>query len=833
MSGELILVVDDSRAIVQHLCDYLLPSLGYRAMPAFDGRRALEQLDEQEPDLVLLDLNMPEMTGLDVLQALAQRESDIPVVLMTGYGSEKDAIEAFRLGIKDYLVKPFTFDEVGEAIERALSESRLRHDNQRLIERLSRLEGDMRRQIKEMRTLLSLGKALTARLSLNQVLDHVAQGLMELTDAERGTVWLPDASGTYLHPYTKSILKTEESLHELPVATTRLGQIYREGGVLREAVTTSERIKIETDFLARAVLHVPMALQGHITGVLSATNHEGPRAFSERDELLLQAFSDFAAIAIHNARSHEETELALANHMEELKALLGITRTITATLDLKEVARLTIQEVHASFNIAASSIWLLDEDREQLSVHVNVGTDAEQLTHYRLDVGQGIVGRVVETGEPIYTNDARNHPDHFRQIDEDTGFITHSLICVPLVYNNEIIGALQLLNKQDGDFNEHDVARASSIGTAVAIAVANARLYDEAGSRQQMLAATLEHNGNPILIADSDGRILLANRHARDLFGLPQTVEGKSAADVLPVDSLVATLAQPLPENDADRHELAWGDRTWLCTVAPIPGYGRILVLQDITYLKELDEAKSNFVAAVSHDLRAPLSSIVGFSEALAQAGPLNEEQQAFAQHIANSAERMSSLVSDLLALARVDTRVEQKREVCDAEDVVRSVMVDLQGEALAKGVDLKLEKNAGPAYLWADATQIRQAVSNLVDNAIRYSRSGEEVAVGLLAEQGVVSISVRDSGPGIAPENVPYVFDKFYQVHGDQLRGTSGLGLTLVRSIAEAHGGNVQVESVVGEGSTFTLQLPLMDGERPLPTATRDHARGPEPSPA
>src|SRR5690606_11460066 len=112
MSDELILVVDDSREMARHLAEFLLPALGHRAIVAFDGRRGLELIKEQNPDLIMLDLNLPEMTGLDVLEAMARLSIETPVILMTGYGSEKSAIDAFRLGIKDYLVKPFTVDEV-------------------------------------------------------------------------------------------------------------------------------------------------------------------------------------------------------------------------------------------------------------------------------------------------------------------------------------------------------------------------------------------------------------------------------------------------------------------------------------------------------------------------------------------------------------------------------------------------------------------------------------------------------------------------------------------------------------------------------------------------
>lgn len=826
MSGELILVVDDSREIVKHLIEYLLPNLGYEAIAAYDGREGLAQAREKNPDLIMLDLNLPEMTGLDVLQELGRDAIETPVVLMTGYGSEKDAIEAFRLGIKDYLVKPFTVEEVSETIERAMLEKRLRHDKRELGQRLQRAEGEMRRQIKEMRTLFAMGKGITSSLQLRRVLDQILQSALDLTRAERATLWLPDEAEKILRPHTKSLYEEDVQMPEHPVGSSKAGEVFTSSEPTRDAVFGSAGLEVEAGFKARAVLRVPLTLRGRALGVLSVSNHEAPRAFSERDELLLGALADYAAIGLDNAKTHQRTEESLATHMEELETMLRITRTITSSLDLNEVAELTIQEVHASWDIEASSIWLLDEPAQNLRVLVNVGTSADILSQYRVEVGHGIVGRVVETGEPLFSNDVPNHPHHYREIDEQTGFETRSIVCVPLVLNQEVIGALQLLNKVEGSFTEDDVQRASSIATAVAIAVSNARLFAESASRQQLLEATLEHNDNPIFITDREGRLLLLNRQARQQFGLSEEIVGRPAAEAIPHPQLATMLSQRMEENGgAQRRELELDEGSfWLCAMAPIPGYGHIMVLQDITYLKELDTAKSNFVATVSHDLRAPLNSISGFASALGDVGPLNEKQEEYVRRISESAGHMMSLVTALLELARVDSRLEQVRKPCRLQEIIRSVVADLQGKAMAQDVELVLNVEEEPAPVSGDPTQLRQAISNLVDNAIKYSAAGQTVHVTLAERNENVLISVSDSGMGIPAKDIPHIFEKFYQVQTESEKDGAGLGLTLVRSIAEAHGGWVWVESEQEVGSTFTLQLPLGEQE-PLPADADDIA--------
>jgi two-component system, NtrC family, sensor histidine kinase KinB len=814
MSGELILVVDDSREIARHLGEFLLPTLGHRAIVAFDGREGLRLIREEHPDLVMLDLNLPEMTGLDVLEAMARLSIETPVILMTGYGSEKSAIEAFRLGIKDYLVKPFTVEEVSNTVERALLESRLRYDKERLLEKLQRAESEMRRQIREMRSLFALGKSVTALLSLQDVLDRSLQGALELTGAESSIIWLPDSSLTSLRPELRTILDDKLSAGELPIEGSVAGEVFRSGEIVRQAVFTTRGGAIRSDFPARAVLYVPLVAHGQNVGVLCVGNDHAPRAFSERDELLLSALSDYVAVAIANAQTYQRTDEELAARAEELRTLLNITRTITSSLNLDEVAQLTIQQVHRSWNIEASSLWLLDDSQQRLRVLANVGTRKDVLSRFHIEVGQGIVGHVVASGTPLFTNEAEQHPLHYREVDARTGFATHSILCVPLVFHDNIIGALQLLNKLDGPFTEEDVARAVSIGMAVAIAVSNARLFAEAASRQQLLATTLEHNGNPIIITDRDERLVLLNQRARELFDLSEEVIGQPIRQAIPVPDLVAMLARKHHGAATQRQELRLDDGSvWLCTVAPIPSYGRILVLQDITYLKELDTAKSNFVATVSHDLRAPLNSIAGFAHALGQVGPLTKQQEEFTSRIADSADRMSSLVSALLDLARIDSRLEQVRETCDVEGLIREVLTELQGQAITRDIDLAMEVVQTPPPVVCDPTQLHQAISNLVDNAIKYSPSGGRVDVKLDLNAGDLVVMVQDSGRGIPAKDVPYIFDKFYRVK-DRVQTTGvGLGLALVRSIAEAHGGTVRVESVENEGSTFILQLPVTNG--------------------
>lgn len=479
MSSERILIIDDSREIVKHLTEYVLPTFGYDTLHAFDGQTGLACIREKKPDLVMLDFNLPEMTGIDVLQQMAKESISTPVILMTGYGSELSAIEAFRLGAKDYLIKPFTVDEVIDTIDRALVETRLLYDKAELAEHLRRVKVEMSRQTHEMNTLFNIGKAITSLLSVDDVLSRVLEAATYLTNAEESHIWLANDAGTELQVYDQQSLATRNFEWIALDSETHLGKVMALGHPVRKSEFSSKGVKVKTDYIAQSILFVPLKLRGVTLGVLGVSNRVTFRAFSKRDEFLLSFLGDYAAIALENARVFQAADKALAVRVKELNTLIDITQTITSTLDLDEVVRLTIKYVHSSWNVEVASIWWLDNVNGILRVLANVGTPAEILNRVEVPLGEGFVGNVAQTGRWIYTNDAPSHPLHYRDVDFRTGFKTQSLLCVPLLFGGKVVGAMQLLNKQNGDFDDQDVEQALSLAAAVATAVSNALRFGE------------------------------------------------------------------------------------------------------------------------------------------------------------------------------------------------------------------------------------------------------------------------------------------------------------------------------------------------------------------
>ncbi|MCA9971407.1 MAG: GAF domain-containing protein [Anaerolineales bacterium] len=810
MSGECILVIDDSRETVKHLTERVLPTFGYKTLFAYDGQSGLKLIRENSPDLIMLDYNLPEMTGIDVLRQMAQESLSTPVVLMTGYGSELSAIEAFRLGAKDYLIKPFTVDEIADTIDRALVETRLQHDKQELAEQLRRTKVELSRLGQEMDTLFSIGKAITSLLSVDQVLERVLEAAMYLTSADDSAIWLIDDSGERLRLYERRGLESNGVEREQLVESSQVGQVVRTGRPLRQSFFTGRGVKLGAGTFARAIMYMPLNLRGVTMGVLEVSNQEARRSFSRRDEFLLSFLADYAAIALENARVFQAADLALSAGLDELSTLIDITRAITATLDLDEVVRLTIHLVHNSWNIEASSLWLLDETRQQLRVLANVGTPYDVLSQFEVPLGKGFVGYVAETGKWIYTNQVADHELHFRDVDVATGFSTRSILSVPLLFGGRVIGALQLLNKLDGDFDDRDVERAISIGAAVAIAVTNALLFEEAETRKEQLGAILDNTENPTLILDEHDQLILLNQQARVRLGLSKEMVGRPIFTAVSWDELPDILGRETAESYQEEITLSDG-AIYQVRVTPLPDQGRILTLQDNVKLQELNKLKDHFVATISHDMRSPLNTVMAFATGLGDMGPLNERQEYFVNTIVKSTRVMLDIVNGLLELAKVDA-LKQTYQPCDIRQIIDSVLNEFQERTLEKAVSVHVHAAKPMPKVIGDPGQLRSALGNLLDNAIKYSPQGGEVRVTVTAVAKEIVVEFHDHGQGIPLADMPHVFEKFFRGTnvGSGIKGV-GLGLALVESVAKAHGGRVWVESDEGVGSRFFFSLPLL----------------------
>lgn len=328
------------------------------------------------------------------------------------------------------------------------------------------------------------------------------------------------------------------------------------------------------------------------------------------------------------------------------------------------------------------------------------------------------------------------------------------------------------------------------------------------------LEAIISNIQDGVLVLDENHRILMANKTVYEIFSLNgNPILGKYLRDVIPNADLSALIDRA--RNGALKyHEINFDDgRVYNAQYTPLPRIGSAVTMQDISYLKEIDRLKNDFIHTVSHDLRSPLTSVLGYMELIERVGTLNETQHEFLEKLRAGVHHMTSLVNELLDLGRLDSGFDTRRETVDLKNVLEYSLNVFDNQIKKKNLQITCEFAEILKPLRANPIRIRQMIDNLVGNAIKYTPQDGKVKMSLSMQENQIVFRVTDSGPGIPPDEQNRVFEKFFRASNrpNDVEG-SGLGLAIVRSIVESHQGRVWVESKVGVGSTFIVLLPAHD---------------------
>ncbi len=336
------------------------------------------------------------------------------------------------------------------------------------------------------------------------------------------------------------------------------------------------------------------------------------------------------------------------------------------------------------------------------------------------------------------------------------------------------------------------------------------RQFVEIREQKEELGSVLTSIREGLFVVDMDGRIVLANDAFRRLAG-EDALEGRLYFEVVRSSSLYDVMKRSHDARANAAGEVAVRERTFLCSVAFLPELEkRVVTLQDLTEIRELERIKKDFVTNVSHELKTPLTAIKGFAETLEDRA--GEEAAPALRTIRRNADRMIAIVDDLLVLSELEEKAPRlEKEPVDMRASAAAVIAIFEKAAAAKGLALTVEAEPALPAVPADPYQMERLLLNLVDNAVKYTEKGH-VVVGLRRAGGHLVIEVSDTGPGIPEEHLPHIFERFYVVDKARSRktGGTGLGLSIVKHIALAHGGSIDVASRLGEGTTFKVTLPL-----------------------
>jgi len=497
---------------------------------------------------------------------------------------------------------------------------------------------------------------------------------------------------------------------------------------------------------------------------------------------------------------------ALERRLKELEALTLIGRTVTAMLDHSDVLTAVVEAAVRLTGAEEGSLLLIDEDTGELYMRASKNFDDEFARTFRLPVEDSLAGLVIESGEPVLLDERT--PQKIK-----TAYLVRSLIYVPLRVRGHIIGVLGVDNRQaGGTLTREDVSIMMAMADYAAIALENARLFNSSEAERRKMETILARVENGVIVVDPENRLLIMNRSAREAFGVDGDWPGRPVSDMIKEPRLLSMLRVSGKVPKREEVELADG-RVFSAQRTPIEGVGQAIVMQDITHLKELDRIKSEFVTTVSHDLRSPLTAILGYIELIQRSGQLNQQQAEFIRRVQLSVGQITDLVSNLLDLGRIEAGLDTAKEKTPVSVLARYALEGMRNNAKSKGLRLNADLPDDLPMVLGAPIRLRQMIGNLLDNAIKYTPPGGQILIEARSEGDQIILRIQDTGPGVPVLDQPYLFDKFFRGSNipEDLPGT-GLGLSIVKSIVDNHDGRIWVDSNPGKGTTFTIVLPTAE---------------------
>jgi signal transduction histidine kinase len=666
------------------------------------------------------------------------------------------------------------------------------------------------RRLERERALFRLASSLGETVSLQATLDALAQAAAEVHGAASAAVLLPQGE-----------LLTLAAAHELPVQVVEaleagltdddaLRLASRERRVLASpAVANDSRFGTGWRELAgplsfRSLLVIPVDSPRAPAATLVILLFPDERAIADDDLELARHLAGAAKASLERAElfEAERTSRSLSQQLARTGGLLATELDPAAILD--EV----VAQAPALVGADACAVFALEADA--LVVTAASGENAQDAVGARTEPGAWLSGEVVQSRRPVIVEDARSAAPGGADPLIAAGYA--SFVGLPLVGpEGALHGVLALYSHAPRAWRPEVIEALLALAANISAALSNAELYQRVALEKERSAAILENIADGIVAVDRDGNVVLWNKAAEEITGVPAS----EAFGRPPERALGSTLGgDGLVSIPAGSREL-WLSVTEAVMRDPSGAVaGRIYAFRDISSERLVEQMKSEFVSTVSVELRTPLTSIYGFAETLMREDVLfgDEERKVFLQYIASESERLTRIVDALLNVARLDTG-DLLVQLTPTE--VAPVLTEVVSSAKEEGgnghrfvVDVPTE----PIAAKADPDKLRQVLSHLVENAVKYSPDGGTVKVGARRHDDRVEFEVADEGIGIPESERDRIFRKFYRAStaaGHDTLGGTGLGLFIVRGLVTAMGGRIWVESAEGEGSRFAFELP------------------------
>jgi two-component system phosphate regulon sensor histidine kinase PhoR len=509
---------------------------------------------------------------------------------------------------------------------------------------------------------------------------------------------------------------------------------------------------------------------------------------------------------------------------KDLVRIFAATRAIGSTQRLSELLETVTRLGSEVARAETGSILLMDAATGELFFDVALGEKGGALQQVRLKPGEGIAGWVAENKKPAIVNDTSRDPRWTQKADITSQFKTKTILAVPMLLKERLVGVMEAINRTDGSpFTEIDARVLETFAVQAAIAIENARLFEAVRQEKEKMSTILNEMAEGALLLEPSGKVVLGNPAAHNLLG-KASLQASSWNDIeadFDVNppwadrlSLGGSCGIELVRKTAPTLILA-GVMNRVCSDrGKVTGY--LVVFSNVTEERREAQLKKNFLALVSHKLKTPLVAIRGFTPLLLEKpGELSDFQKQAIESIDRNSQQLASLVEKLMWFSVLEGEaLALARQSCLVSEVLEAALTDL-GPYL-RTTQAEICRDAGIARLPAlnlDKSWMKEAFRNLIENAVKFNaHPPAKVSLRGQVKEGAVEIAFSDNGPGIPSEERAKIFAKFYQIEGSftgQVQGM-GLGLALVKRVVEEHGGQVRVDSELGQGSTFTVSFPV-----------------------
>ncbi len=504
-------------------------------------------------------------------------------------------------------------------------------------------------------------------------------------------------------------------------------------------------------------------------------------------------------------REVRRTTASLEKRVSEMESLVRLGKNIHGSLALDDVLSNVVTSAVQLTGANEGLLMLVDELGQNLVLRAIWDGSSEKARIASESIKDELALEVIMGGKPV--NYSADSPGG-RKANADT----FALIYAPIFTRGQVAGVLGVINKQNKrPFTPHNELFIAVLADYAAISIRNAQLFEATEKERAKLDAALTNVQDGVILIDQESRIMLINPVARRAFGLGmKNLIGVPISEAI-TDHSFNEQIESIRGNPLKHHELSFEDgRVFNLQYTPINGVGAVIAIEDITHLKMLDRLKSDFIHTISHDLRSPLTAIMGYVELLDRVGPLNDQQKTFVNHVQNSVNNITGLVNDLLDLGRIEAGYDQHQDLVTLQTIVHHTVDNLQQQAIEKSITITCNLTEPLPNVRGNPIRLRQVVDNLLVNAIKYTTEGGQVTVDMKSEEDHLIIKISDTGVGIPLPDQAHIFEKFYRASNAPrgVQGT-GLGLAIVKSIVESHGGRIWLESAVGQGTTFFILLP------------------------